>query len=92
MKDFISRQTAIDAFDDTTYTKNEIRRRLEDIPAEDVRENVYGWWRQDEQIKAVHICSVCKKPQYGFRTKYCPHCGSIVGGKNEGVAEESAKD
>lgn len=30
--DSISRQAAIDAFEDTTFTKNEIRRRLSELP------------------------------------------------------------
>ena len=32
MDDLISRQAAIDAFEDTTYTKNEIRRRITELP------------------------------------------------------------
>lgn len=32
MDDMISRQAAIDAFEDTTFTKNEIRRRLSELP------------------------------------------------------------
>ena len=30
--DLIERQAAIDAFEDTTFTKNEIRRRLSELP------------------------------------------------------------
>ena len=33
MDDLISRQAAIDAFEDTTYTKNEIRRRITELPS-----------------------------------------------------------
>lgn len=33
MKDPIERQDAIDAFEDTTYTKNEIRRRITELPS-----------------------------------------------------------
>ena len=33
MSDLISRQAAIDAFEDTTYTKNEIRRRITELPS-----------------------------------------------------------
>ena len=33
MDDLISRQAAIDIFDDTTYTKNEIRRRITELPS-----------------------------------------------------------
>lgn len=33
MSDAISRAAAIDAFEDTTFTKNEIRRRLSDLPS-----------------------------------------------------------
>lgn len=32
MDELISRQAAIDAFEDTTFTKNEIRRRLSEVP------------------------------------------------------------
>lgn len=31
--DTIYRQVAIDAFEDTTFTKNEIRRRLSELPS-----------------------------------------------------------
>ena len=31
--DLIERQAAIDAFEDTTFTKNEIRRRLSELPS-----------------------------------------------------------
>ena len=31
--DLIDRQAAIDAFEDTTFTKNEIRRRLHGLPS-----------------------------------------------------------
>ena len=30
--ELIERQAAIDAFEDTTFTKNEIRRRLSEVP------------------------------------------------------------
>ena len=33
MSDLISRQAAIDAFEDTTFTKNEILRRLLELPS-----------------------------------------------------------
>jgi hypothetical protein len=33
MSDLISRQAAIYAFEDTTFTKNEIRRRLSELPS-----------------------------------------------------------
>lgn len=33
MTDLISRQAAIDVFEDTTFTKNEIRRRLSELPS-----------------------------------------------------------
>lgn len=33
MSDLIDRQAAIDAFEDTTYTKNEIRRRITELPS-----------------------------------------------------------
>ena len=32
MSDLIYRHAAIDAFEDTTYTKNEIRRRITELP------------------------------------------------------------
>lgn len=33
MDDLISRQAAIEAFEDTTFTKNEILRRLSELPS-----------------------------------------------------------
>ena len=41
MDDLISRRAAIDAFEDTTFTKNEIQRRLSELPP--VQLTIYGY-------------------------------------------------
>lgn len=48
--DIINRQAAIDVFEDTTYTKNEIRRRITELPSaqsEIVRCCKCSYWDRD---------------------------------------------
>lgn len=86
MVDLISRQAAIDAFEDTTYTKNEIRRRITELPSAQPERKTGRWeWSEDN---ASWCCSVCGcvfeeidwKPEYN----YCPNCGVRMNGGDEG--------
>jgi hypothetical protein len=61
--DSISRQAAIDAFEDTTYTKNEIRRRITELPSTEPK-IIYCMdckWHNEEinQCNAQICASMC---------------------------------
>ena len=61
MSDLISRQAAIEAFEDTTFTKNEIRRRLSELPSaqpeplSDAYTKAVWTWLLEYQIKAAEL-------------------------------------
>lgn len=75
MNDTIYRQDAIDAFEDTTFTKNEIRRRLSELPSAQVEPKVGKWVLAHQgTIAEWWYCSVCGK--HGYKTTFCPECGS----------------
>ena len=65
MDDVISRQAAIDTFEDTTYTKNEIRRRITELPSEQL-ENCegckhFGKWENEVEYGYPSLCTRCKR-------------------------------
>ena len=56
MKDLISRQEAIDVFEDTTYTKNEILRRLSELPSAQSEQSIVEWQKEfQEYINILNI-------------------------------------
>ena len=61
MSDLISKQAAIEAFEDTTFTKNEIRRRLSELPSaqpeplSDAYTKAVWTWLLEYQIKAAEL-------------------------------------
>ena len=57
MSDFVDRQAAIEVFEDTTFTKNEIVRRLSELPSVQ-SERKKGKWIGGESYW-WHRCSVC---------------------------------
>lgn len=75
--DCISRQAAIDAFEDTTFTKNEIRRRLSELPPAQpvhntgkwVRGTCYGLGIYNWTCKCGHVIAA-KVPD-----RFCGACG-----------------
>lgn len=76
MADYIKREDAIRELNAEGYSKNmRIHKRILDIPAADVRENVRGEWvrwaRSDE-------CSVCgyDTGRYEMGSNFCPNCGA----------------
>ena len=84
MSDTISRQAAIDAFEDTTFTKNEIRRRLSDLPSAQPERKKGKWINRSLNILYPewerYTCSACGKHSYNY--DFCPNCGSYNGGEN----------
>lgn len=69
--DTISRQAAIDVFEDTTFTKNEIRRRLSELPP-----------AQPEIIRCGKCAHKDKKIDYchylGITICECDYCSYAV--------------
>ena len=99
MSDYIKREDAIKAFCDgcmlrgkckldEVYCSN--RKKLNEIPAADVRENVHGEYEVDQDPTAVKRiplfcsrCSVC-----GYVTpilNYCGKCGAETRGETDGA-------
>lgn len=83
--EYIRRQDAVDAFEDTTFTKNEIRRRLLDIKPADVAPVRHGKW-----TKLFYDGFNCNKCGSTFvimqgrnNMYYCPNCGAKMDGKRE---------
>lgn len=96
MDDYISRQSAIEEmckgcniefFDEGCEPRDcEIRNRLQNITAADVRENVKGEWIDDPNrefcFRADFKTIKCNKCGYNmpkcdsFANKFCPNCGA----------------
>ena len=74
--DYIRKQDAIDAFEDTTFTKNEIRRRLLDIEPSDV-------------VPVVR-CKDCKHHAYDeiFSCYWCEYPGRVRDTTPDGFCEK----
>lgn len=58
---------------------------LEDLPTADVRENVHGEWIEEKDRYNHWHCSHCGYVigLLKMDAKYCPHCGSMNGGKEK---------
>ena len=85
MDDLISRKAAIDAFEDTTFTKNEIRRRLSELPSAELKR---GKWEMKPDpfgfFDEIPVCSECGcTTEMRGKTKYCPNCGADMRGESE---------
>ena len=69
---------------DTVYVE---KRKVDAIPAADVRENTHGKWidthDEDEWYGGVYICSVCHCSMIGDDCNFCPHCGADMRGEND---------
>lgn len=75
MDDLIRRQAAIDAFEDTTFTKNEIRRRLLELPSAQSERKKGKWIAVDKHFSRVYACSCCGEWRY-HPEPYCGQCGA----------------
>ena len=81
MNDVIYRQAAIDAFEDTTFTKNEIRRRLSELPPIQPAEPKRGRWHYSDGKPARIglsfgvICDQCGT-ESEYCTNFCGECGA----------------
>lgn len=74
--DCISRQAAIDAFEDTTFTKKEILRRLLELPLVTLQPKM-GYWMHPYKSDIACECSECHiQIPITKDFKYCPNCGA----------------
>lgn len=87
MDEYIKRQAAIAAFNDSRVDKyygdvdpGSVIRVIEQIPAADVRPVVRGKWEVDGHHIRCSICSeyMCIKDREGAEIprEYCPNCGA----------------
>ena len=83
MKEYIERDKALSA-QNKSMNLNEMRERLERIPAADVRPVVRGrweeWWPGDCALimtgeEMLWMCSECTA-KFSDRSAYCPNCGA----------------
>ena len=86
MSDLIDRREAIDAFEDTTFTKNEIRRILTDVPSAQPERKKGKWIFEECKGNTYFRCSECGEivtsAFMGFpRYEYCPMCGADMRGE-----------
>lgn len=66
MDDLISRQKAIEVFEDTTFTKNEIVRRLSELPSAQPEYTCVGCkhrgrWEREVEYGFSCPCTECKR-------------------------------
>lgn len=89
MPEYIKRKSALHILDlvmsdpSIKHKGKAIRRRLKELPAEDVAEVKHGKWLEFEEgfLENIYQCSVCKKyfvfiegtPEENL-WKYCPNC------------------
>lgn len=48
------------------------------------RDPSIGYWTPAGGLKVK--CSCCEKDSYGGKTPYCPNCGSLMGDRNDFLA------
>lgn len=91
MSDYISREEALSVFGDIhplDHNANAYKAQIEKIPSADVRENIHGEWKsEDERVpleeSLLYRCSECNKVSF-WQTNFCSNCGADMrGGKNE---------
>lgn len=83
MDDYIRREAALKAFEpqcgdwSECWSAEEIKPKLESIPAADVAPVRHGRWMDSKEDGHPSICCVCNYPVDRFyKTKYCPNCGA----------------
>ena len=85
MADYIKRDDAIRELNAEGYTKNmRIHKRILDIPAADVRENVPAKWLKVSDKYPRYSCSNCHRLYNNKSYKFCPFCGAdMFGGEKD---------
>lgn len=75
MSDYIEREAALSA-QNKSMNLSECRKRLERIPAADVRHVRRGKWIDDGS--GCVVCSECGEEHewYTFRANFCDNCGA----------------
>lgn len=92
MKKYIEQEAALKAFEpqcgdwSECWSAEEIKPKLEAIPAADVVEIIHAHWVKPTKIgwRSVDVphCSHCKEIPCGvnMNTHYCPNCGAKMDG------------
>ena len=89
MSDYISREEAIQAYEDSLHGKGSVYGLIGKIPSADVRENIHGEWievtdyKDDNEYRWHIICSVCRHRGMFEDDNFCPNCGADMRGKAE---------
>lgn len=82
-KEYIEREAALSA-QNKSMNLSECRKRLERIPAADVKPVVRGKWIAVASARGGHECSECYEYAPSFQngvehtTNYCPNCGAMM--------------
>jgi len=89
LSDYISREEAIQAYEDSLHGKGSVYGLIGKIPSADVRENIHGEWievtdyKDDNEYRWHIICSVCRHRGMFEDDNFCPNCGADMRGKAE---------
>lgn len=74
-KEYIEREAALSA-QNKSMNLSECRKRLERIPAADVRPVKRGTWiARPYMMGNTQYCSLCGE-NYGVKYNFCPNCGA----------------
>ena len=59
-------------------------RAIEELPSEDVRENIHGEWIDYDDDYGSLMCSICEKDSPDdIPWDFCPNCGANMKGETE---------
>ena len=79
MEGYIKKDTLIkEASQDGAYGYIDIKQ-IEELPNEDVRENIKGKWIKHRYEWECSVCGRCELWMNASVYEYCPHCGSYNG-------------
>ena len=93
MNKYIELEAAITEMRKPRFTEAELRRRLANIPAADVRPVVHGHWISTKEAEEMgdimkeFTCSICGCCEWDCTESesfnFCPNCGADMRGKSK---------